>query len=182
MDAGGCRAVPARGVPRASSTPRPCGRQLSTGPLLTSVPDGLPAVNRVRTSLQTSERGPLPSQDEASTLACGARTGWARRTPDSVPAEDHSAGDERGLTARPSPLDANPVVHKRLSTTRRNRSIALPFRDRSLGDFDAARERAVRVGDVDPIGVEPLLDGLDVLGAGLHEVRSRGIGDPDAGL
>ncbi len=102
-DAGGCLAVPARGVPRASSTPRPCGRQLSAGPLLTSVPGGLPAVNPGRASLQTPDRGPLPSQDEASTLACGARTGRARRTPDSAPAEDHSAGDERGLTARPSP-------------------------------------------------------------------------------
>ena len=104
-DAGGCLAVPVRGVPRASSTPRPCGRQLSAGPLLTSVPDGLPAVNPDRASLQTPGRGPLPSQDEASTLACRARTGRARRTPDSVPAEDHSAGGERGLTARPSPAN-----------------------------------------------------------------------------
>ena len=104
LDAGGCLAVPVRGVPLASSTPRPCGRQLSAGPLLTSVPDGLPAVNSDRASLQTPGRRPLPSQDEASTLACGARTGRARRTPDSVPAEDHSAGIERGLTARPSPL------------------------------------------------------------------------------
>ena len=104
LDAGDCLAVPVRGVPLASSTPRPCGRQLSAGPLLTSVPDGLPAVNSDRASLQTPGRRPLPSQDEASTLACGARTGRARRTPDSVPAEDHSAGIERGLTARPSPF------------------------------------------------------------------------------
>jgi hypothetical protein len=111
-----------RGVPRASSTPQPCGRQLSAGPLLTSVPGGFPAVNRARTSLQTPARGPLPSQDEASTLACGARTGWPGRAPDSVPAKDHSAGCERGLTARPSPLDGRQLPHKGLSS--RNRPLS----------------------------------------------------------
>ena len=104
MDGPGLPGVPARGSPRASSTPRSGERRLSGGPLLTSVPDGLPPINRGGSSLQTNSRGPPPPTDEASTLACGARAGRRGRTRNSAPAEDRSAGCEQGLTARPSPI------------------------------------------------------------------------------
>jgi len=84
--------VRAWGIPRASSTPRPCERQVSRGPLLASAPGGLPPVNDTGTPLQAVQCRPLPPQDEASTLANGARARLHGRPRVSAPAEDHSAG------------------------------------------------------------------------------------------
>ena len=67
--------VPVGGVPLASSTPRPCERQVSEGPLLASAPGGVTSITRATTPLQACARGPLPPQDEASTLAYRAHTG-----------------------------------------------------------------------------------------------------------
>src|SRR6056297_4059094 len=96
--------VPCRGIPVASSTPRPYERQVSSGPLLASAPDGLPPVNPDSGTPASARRGPLSPQDEASKSASGARYGLTGRLRNSAPAKDHSAGDEEGLTPRPSPF------------------------------------------------------------------------------
>src|SRR6056297_1606683 len=95
--------VPYWGIPVASSTPQPYERQVSSGPLLASAPDGLPPVNSDCSTPASARRRPLSPQDEASKSAPGARYGLTGRHRCSVPAQDHSAGDEQGLTARPSP-------------------------------------------------------------------------------
>ena len=69
--------VRTRVVPFASSTPRSDERQVYEGPLLTSVPGGVPSSNHRRTPLQAQPCGPLSPLDEASTLAHGAH---ARQT------------------------------------------------------------------------------------------------------
>ena len=58
MDARDGPDVRTRGIPRASSTPRPSERRVSRGPLLTSVPDGVPPVNRGGAPRQARSHGP----------------------------------------------------------------------------------------------------------------------------
>jgi len=69
----GLPGVRTRVIPFASSTPRPHERRVFDGPLLTSVPGGLPSFNHVSASLQMQPRGPPSPWDEASTLAHGVR-------------------------------------------------------------------------------------------------------------
>src|SRR6056297_2688955 len=69
----GLPGVRTRVIPFASSTPRPHERRVFDGPLLTSVPGGLPSFNHVSASLQMRPRGPPSPWDEASTLAHGVR-------------------------------------------------------------------------------------------------------------
>jgi len=111
----GLPGVRTRVIPRASSTPRPYERRVSGDPLLASAPDGVSPINPTGSPLQASPWGPPPPQDEASKLACGARVRLTGRPRASVPAKDHIAGSEQGLTARPSPLPPYPEPHKGLS-------------------------------------------------------------------
>src|SRR6056297_1601962 len=69
----GLPGVRTRVIPFASSTPRPHERRVFDGPLLTSVPGGVPSFNHVGASLQMRPRGPPSPWDEASTLAHGVR-------------------------------------------------------------------------------------------------------------
>src|SRR6056297_1352912 len=111
----GLPGVPDRVVPGASSTPQPYERQMFGGPLLTSVPDGLPPINCDDDAPASVRRRPLSPQDEASASASGARPGLTGRARSSVPAQDHSAGEEQGLTARPSPSRSTRLGLKDLS-------------------------------------------------------------------
>src|SRR6056297_2000124 len=96
--------VRTRVIPFASSTPRPHERRVFDGPLLTSVPGGVPSFNHAGASLQMRPRGPPSPWDEASTLAHGVRVRLTGRPRVRSPADDHSAGSEGGQTPRPSPL------------------------------------------------------------------------------
>jgi hypothetical protein len=88
--------VRTRVVPLASSTPRPCERGLSEGSLLASAPDVVPSVNRAGTPLRVRPCGPPSPQDEASTLARGARVRLTGRPRRSVPPQDRTGGGEAG--------------------------------------------------------------------------------------
>ncbi len=107
--------VPTWGIPVASSTPRSLERRTSDGPLLASAPGGVPPMNRANPSLRKGYAEPLSPKDEVSTLASGARAGLTGRARVRSPLKTYFAGEEQGLTARPSPLPHYPPTVKGLS-------------------------------------------------------------------
>ena len=111
----GLPGVRTRVVPFASSTPRSDERQVYEGPLLTSVPGGMPSSNHRRTPLQAQPCGPLSPLDEASTLAHGVRVRHTGRFRVRSPLKTVLRAEEGGLTPRPSPFESPPPLLMGLS-------------------------------------------------------------------
>ena len=111
----GLPSVRTRVVPFASSTPRSDERQVYEGPLLTSVPGGMPSSNHRRTPLQAQPCGPLSPLDEASTLAHGVRVRRTGRLRVRSPLKTVLRAEEGGLTPRPSPSENPPPLLMGLS-------------------------------------------------------------------